>query len=72
MPTGALCARTEANSSLRSLVAVHPELLASVFQIIHRVIATYLIKQAGVKRSEAATGAITLIQRFGSASRFRK
>jgi hypothetical protein len=34
-------------------------------QIIHRVIATHLIRQAGVKRSEAATGAVTLIQRFG-------
>jgi hypothetical protein len=53
---------------LRSLFAVHPELLAPVLQIIHRVIATHLIKQAGVKRSEAATGAVTLIQRFGSAA----
>jgi hypothetical protein len=33
---------------LRSLFAVHPELLAPVLQIIHRVIATYLIRQAGV------------------------
>ena len=55
---------------LRSLFAVHPELLAPVLQIIHRVIATHLIKQAGVKRSEAAACAITLIQRFGSASIF--
>ena len=53
---------------LRSLFAVHPELLTSVLQIIHRVIATHLIKQAGVKRSAAATGAVTLIQRFGSAA----
>ena len=53
---------------LRSLFAVHPELLAPVLQIIHRVIATHLIKQAGIKRSAAATGAITLIQRFGSAA----
>jgi hypothetical protein len=37
-------------------------------QIIHRVIATHLIRQAGVKRSEAVTGAVTLIQRFGSAA----
>ena len=34
------------------------------------MIATHLIKQAGVKRSEAATGAVTLIQRFGSAANF--
>ena len=53
---------------LRSLFAVHPELLTPVLQIIHRVINTFLIKQAHVKRSEAATGAITLIQRFGSAA----
>ena len=32
------------------------------------MIATHLIKQAGVKRSAAATGAVTLIQRFGSAA----
>ena len=54
---------------LRSLFAVHPELLAPVLQIIHRVINTFLIKQAGVPRKEAATGAITLTQRFGSAVR---
>ena len=53
---------------LRSLFAVHPGLLAPVLQIIHRVIATHLIRQTGVKRSEAATGAVTLIQRFGSAA----
>ena len=44
---------------LRSLFAVHPELLAPVLQIIHRVIATHLITRAGIKRSEAATGAMT-------------
>lgn len=53
---------------LRSLFAVHPELLAPVLQIIHRVIATHLIRQTVVKRSEAATGAVTLIQRYGSAA----
>ena len=30
---------------LRSLFAVHPELLAPVLQIIHRAIATFLIDQ---------------------------
>jgi hypothetical protein len=53
---------------LRSLFAVYPELLAPVLQIIHRVINTFLIKQAGVPRKEAASGAVTLIQRFGSAA----
>jgi Putative transposase/Transposase zinc-binding domain len=53
---------------LRILFAAHPELLSSVLAVIHRVIATFLIKQAGAKRSEAHTGAVTLIQRFGSAA----
>jgi len=35
---------------------------------IHRVIATFLIKQAWLKRGEAYTGAVTLIKRFGSAA----
>ena len=56
---------------LRRLLAVHPKLLAPVLQIIYRVIATHLIKKAGAKRSEAASGVVTLIQRFGSASRSR-
>jgi Putative transposase len=47
---------------------VHPELLTPVLHILHRVVHTYLIKQAGLKRDEAASGAITLIQRFGSAA----
>jgi hypothetical protein len=51
---------------LRILFAAHPRLLGPVLQVIHRVIATFLIKQAGVKPSEADTGAVTLIQRFGS------
>jgi hypothetical protein len=36
-------------------------------QVIQRVIATFLIKRAGLKHLEAKTGAVTLIQRFGSA-----
>ena len=51
---------------LRVLFAAHPELLTPVLRIVHRVIASFLIKQAGLKR--AATGAVTLIQRFGSAA----
>ena len=35
-------------------------------RIIHRVIATFLIKQSGLKRAQAHSGAVTLIQRFGS------
>ena len=53
---------------LRILFAAHPALLTPVLQIIHRVIARFLIKQAGLKGGEAHTGAVTLIQRFGSAA----
>ncbi len=53
---------------LRSLFAVHPELLAPILQIIHRAIATFLFKQTGQKREQAATAAVTLIQQFGSAA----
>jgi hypothetical protein len=53
---------------LRSLFAVYPELLTPVLRILHRAIHTHLIKQATVKRDEAASGAITLIQRFGIAA----
>ena len=47
---------------LRLLFATHPQLLAPVLQIVHRVIATFLIQQAGLQRTEAHTGAVTLIQ----------
>ncbi len=42
--------------------------LARQGRIVHRVIATFLIQQAGLQRAEAHTGAVTLIQRFGSAA----
>jgi hypothetical protein len=53
---------------LRILFAAHPELLTPVLRTIHRVIARFLLKQAGLKRATADTGAVTLIQRFGSAA----
>jgi hypothetical protein len=43
---------------LRLLFAAHPHLLFSVLQIVHRVIATFLIKQARLQRTEAKTGAL--------------
>ena len=43
-------------------------LLTSILHVIHRAISTFLIKQAGLKRTEAQTGAITLLQHFGSAA----
>ena len=53
---------------LRMLFAAHPELLTPVLRIIPRVIARFLLKQAGLKRCAADSGAVTLIQRFGSAA----
>jgi hypothetical protein len=52
-------------TALRVLFAAHPQLLTPLLRIIHRLIARFLIKQAGLKGSEAHTGAVTLIQRFG-------
>ena len=49
-------------------MAAHPELLSPLLQCIHRVIATFLIKQSGLPRAQAHSGAVTLIQRFGSAA----
>ena len=53
---------------LRFLLAAHPQLLSPVLQVINRAISTFLTKQAGLKCTEAQTGAVTLIQRFGSAA----
>jgi Putative transposase len=50
------------------LFAAHPDLLTPVLQVIHRVISTFLIQQAGLKRTEAATGAVTLRKPIGSAA----
>jgi len=51
---------------LRILFAAQPELLTPVLRIVHRVIARFLLRQAGLSRATADTGAVTLIQRFGS------
>ncbi|MBM3345479.1 MAG: transposase [Betaproteobacteria bacterium] len=53
---------------LRILFAARPELLTPVLRIVHRVIAGFLLRQAGLERATADTGALTLIQRFGSAA----
>ena len=41
--------------------------MGKVLAIVNHAISTYLINKAGVKISQAHTGAVTLIQRFGSA-----
>ena len=52
---------------LRYLFAAHPQAMGKVLGIIYHAIATHLIHKAGCSLKEGATGAVTLIQRFGSA-----
>ena len=52
---------------LRFLFANRPEIMGKVLGIVYRVIATHLVKKAGHTHKTARTGAITFIQRFGSA-----
>jgi hypothetical protein len=44
-----------------------PEVITQVLGIVYRAISGHLIRQAGLTRASAVTGAVTLIQRFGSA-----
>ena len=53
---------------LRLLLAAQPRLLTPVLQVVHRVITRHLLGQVGLKADEADSGAVTLIQRFGSAA----
>jgi hypothetical protein len=53
---------------LRSVFAVYPELITPVLHIVHRAIHSHLVKQTGVGRNDAHSGAVTLIQRFGGAA----
>jgi hypothetical protein len=52
---------------LRFLFASRPAIMGQVLGIVYRAIAGHLIKKAGLTRKRARTGAVTLIQRFGSA-----
>jgi len=52
---------------LRFLFASHPALMGRVLGIVYRTLATHIIHKAGFTKSTAHTGAVTLIQRFGSA-----
>jgi len=52
---------------LRFLFASRPEIMGRVLGIVYRVIATHLVRKAGYTHYTARTGAVTLIQRFGSA-----
>ncbi len=52
---------------LRLLFASKPEVIGPVLGIVQRIIGSWLADQAGIKRANARCGAVTLIQRFGSA-----
>lgn len=52
---------------LRFLFASYPALMGKALGIVYRTIATWLIHQAGFTHDTARTGAVTFIQRFGSA-----
>jgi ribosomal protein S27E len=52
---------------LRFLFTSQPAIMGKVLSIVYRTIATHLTKKAGYTKTTAHTGAVTLIQRFGSA-----
>jgi Putative transposase len=53
--------------ALRFLLATDPEALTRVLGIVYRTISAHILKKARLTRTSGATGAVTLIQRFGSA-----
>ena len=58
---------------LRFLFATRPAVLSQVLGIVYRAISTFLIRRAGLGVGAGArTGAVTLIQRFGSALNLEK
>ncbi len=56
---------------LRYLFAAHPQAMGKVLGIVYRAISTHLIHKAGYPQ-RCATGAVTLIQRFGCALNLNK
>ncbi len=53
---------------LRVLLAAQPELVTPVLQVVQRVVERRLLDHTGLKSDEGRGGAVTLIQRFGSAA----
>ena len=52
---------------LRFLFANRPSVMSGVLRVVYRSISTWVIKKAGLSCKTGQTGAVTLIQRFGSA-----
>ncbi len=53
---------------LSVLLAAQPELVTPVLQVVQRVLTRHLLDAAGLQADEGDGGAVTLIQRFGSAA----
>jgi hypothetical protein len=53
--------------ALRFLLATRPQALTQVLGIVYRTISGHLLRKTGLTRTTGATGAVTLVQRFGSA-----
>lgn len=53
--------------ALRFLLATNPDALTLVLGAVYRAISRHLIHRAGLTRTTGHTGAVTLVQRFGSA-----
>jgi hypothetical protein len=53
---------------LQLLLPAQPELVTPVLQVVQRVVTRHLLDQAGLKPDTGHGGAVTLLQRFGSAA----
>ena len=53
---------------LRVQLVAQPELVTPVLQVVQRLVTRHLLDAAGLKADEGQGGAVTLIQRFGSAA----
>jgi hypothetical protein len=53
--------------ALRFLLATRPAALTAVLGVVYRTISGHLLSEARLSRRTGHTGAVTLIQRFGSA-----
>ena len=53
---------------LRLLLGAQLKRVTPVLQVVHRAITRFLLDQAGLKAEQADSGAVTMIQRFGSAA----
>jgi hypothetical protein len=53
--------------ALRFLLATNPDALTRVLGVVYRSISRYLLHKAGLTPATGAVGAVTLVQRFGSA-----